>query len=543
MSASNPDYLNMRFIILSLAIGLAWTHSLLGQSTGILLNTPEAMEGYTLFSVAVDWPNDKVVLIDNCGNVINEWTPGEVTYHSKLLPNGNLLYEQDDKIFEMDWDGEIVSTTQPQVTEPLFLNYEVLPLDNERYLCVGRRALDSLGFEAIGYNQEFSFVIPTVIDVVVEIQRGTGEVLWEWNIGDHVIQERDSLLPNYGSIAENPQLLNMDAVSILDMTYGESFMINGMDYNPKLDQIALSVRKISEVIIIDHSTTPEEAASSVGGNSGKGGDILYRWGNPQNYGQGTQEDQQLWYQHNPNWVTEGPYVDHLMMYDNGLVRPNTPNFEPYSAVPIIDPPMDVEGNYLLEANSSFGPSQPVRRYSKVDGDLSFYSNFTSGAKWLPNGNVFVTEGDNGNLMELNPEGKLVWRYRVPTIDQTFRAEKYPVDYPAFEGKDLTPKGPLDMANSTYNCLLTTDTDESVFSSLEVEAFFRADQQAIIVTHEEAQGLPYRLMAVSGKQLQHGTCPMGTSKIGVGQYPVGIYFLSFWSTTGKGIYTQKIFLQE
>ncbi|MFT5802699.1 MAG: hypothetical protein ACI956_002520 [Nonlabens sp.] len=36
-----------------------------------------------------------------------------------------------------------------------------------------------------------------------------------------------------------------------------------------MDQIALSVRKMSEVIIIDHSTTTAEAASHNGGNSGK----------------------------------------------------------------------------------------------------------------------------------------------------------------------------------------------------------------------------------------------------------------------------------
>ena len=55
---------------------------------------------------------------------------------------------------------------------------------------------------------------------------------------------------------------------------------NGLDYNSALDQIALSCRGMNEVYIIDHSTTTEEAVGHTGGNAGKGGDILYRWGNP-----------------------------------------------------------------------------------------------------------------------------------------------------------------------------------------------------------------------------------------------------------------------
>lgn len=64
--------------------------------------------------------------------------------------------------------------------------------------------------------------------------------------------------------------------------------MNGIDYNPVLDQIALSTHNLNEWYIIDHSTTTAEAATSSGGNSGKGGDLLYRWGNPAAY-QATKE--------------------------------------------------------------------------------------------------------------------------------------------------------------------------------------------------------------------------------------------------------------
>jgi len=54
--------------------------------------------------------------------------------------------------------------------------------------------------------------------------------------------------------------------------------MNSIDYNADLDQVMLSVRGSSELWVIDHSTTTAEAASHSGGNSGMGGDLMYRWG-------------------------------------------------------------------------------------------------------------------------------------------------------------------------------------------------------------------------------------------------------------------------
>ena len=59
---------------------------------------------------------------------------------------------------------------------------------------------------------------------------------------------------------------------------------NHVSYNRFLDQVVIDVKAFNEFIVVDHSTTIEAAKGSTGGKCGKGGDILYRWGNPSNYG-------------------------------------------------------------------------------------------------------------------------------------------------------------------------------------------------------------------------------------------------------------------
>src|SRR5262249_17725952 len=97
---------------------------------------------------------------------------------------------------------------------------------------------------------------------------------------------------------------------------------NSLSYNAEFDQIMVSSPEFNEIWIIDHSTTTAEAASHAGGRSGKGGDLLYRWGNPRAYRAGTVKDQRLFYQHNAQWIPRGfPGEGHLLVFNNGRRRP------------------------------------------------------------------------------------------------------------------------------------------------------------------------------------------------------------------------------
>src|SRR5262249_47592681 len=94
--------------------------------------------------------------------------------------------------------------------------------------------------------------------------------------------------------------------------------INAVAYNAELDQVVLSSPNFCEIWIIDHGTTSEEARGHTGGHWGKGGDLLYRWGNPQAYRKGSNGEQRLFFQHNIQWIPPGLRGEgHLLVFNNG----------------------------------------------------------------------------------------------------------------------------------------------------------------------------------------------------------------------------------
>src|SRR6185436_1252973 len=147
-------------------------------------------------------------------------------------------------------------------------------------------------------------------DALIEIKptgKTTGEVVWEWHLWDHLIQDLDTQKANYGEVAAHPERMDLNFTVTAGGRGGGADWAhaNAVAYNPDLDQLMLSLRSFSEVFIIDHTTTMREAAGSTGGKGGRGGDFLYRWGNPRAYRRGTADDQRSYGQHNVQWIAKG----------------------------------------------------------------------------------------------------------------------------------------------------------------------------------------------------------------------------------------------
>jgi len=445
------------------------------QTVGLFLNnSAKTSPGYVLLP---PMHNGHTYLIDNNGQVVNSWyadnsEPGRMAY---LLPNGHLLRSvslpnsgpntgggDGGRITEFDWSGNLLwQFDYSTSTYAMHHDLKMLPNGNVIVLLVETKTLADMAAAGFRPNILQSGASVLVPDAIIEVQPTRpvgGQIVWEWHVWDHLVQNYDSTKANYGNPALHPELVDPNASPGQIASFWNH--MNAIDYNADLDQIMVSVRGNSEFWIIDHSTTTAEAASHSGGKHGKGGDLLYRWGNPAMYGAGKSTDEMLYQQHDAQWIAKGrPGAGAILVFNNGVNRP-TGN---YSSVDELAPPVDSSGNYSLAAGSAYAPTKLAWTYAG-SGSERYYDADVSGAERQPNGNTLICYGTHGVLEEVTSAGELVWKYVNPVsqtgslqqgqtagLDQknqslaaVFKVRKYAPDFPGLVGKDLTPKGPVEL---------------------------------------------------------------------------------------------------
>ena len=441
--------------------------------------TSDVFEGFTLFTVSTE-----TYLINNCGEVVNQWTsafpPGNAVY---LLDNGNILRAgrtngtgitfggQGGVIEIFDWDGNLNwqyfydSATERQ-------HHDVYPMPNGNVLILAATRMTNTEAIQAGRNPSLlseSDLYNEQIIEVTPIGTDNATVVWEWNIKDHLIQDFDSSKDNFGDISLNPEKLD---INFLNGGSGGSNWLhfNSIQYHSELDQIVISSRNLSEIYIIDHSTSSLEAASSSGGLYGKGGDFLYRWGNPQSYKQGNVADRRLYGQHYAYIIESGIDEGKIILFNNGNGRDPL-----FSEVFIINPPSNGAGIYSYTTDTAYGPINPDYIYEDPINSTDFFSGILSSAQRLPNGNILVCEGINGRIFEITPDENTVWEYIIPVnsnngnvvsqgddpltfTNTTFRGIKYATDFAAFSGRDLTPSSPIELNPNLDTCSNLSDID-------------------------------------------------------------------------------------
>ncbi|OGS40683.1 MAG: hypothetical protein A3K77_01625 [Euryarchaeota archaeon RBG_13_31_8] len=285
-------------------------------------------------------------------------------------------------------------------------HHDVKSLPNGNVLLIAWETKTRTEVIAAGRNPDYVSSQGLMPDHIIEVQPtgpSSGTIVWEWHIWDHLIQDYDASKANYGVVADHPELVDINFVT---STQPDWMHTNSIDYNKNFDQILISVNNFNEIWIIDHSTTTEEAAGHTGGNSGKGGDLLYRWGNPATYRRGTSNDQKLFSQHDATWIDEDcPGDGDVLVFNNGGPRN-------YSTIDQITSPVDETGEYYLAPGSIYGPTTLSWIYT-ANPPTSFYASYLSGAQRLSNGNTLICNGVTGKVFEVTLEGTTVWQYTNP----------------------------------------------------------------------------------------------------------------------------------
>lgn len=426
---------------------------------GVVTRTAAAFEGHTL---VMPLNSTQVHLMDLDGELVHSWetglAPGSWSY---LMDDGSLLHggRQDrDPRFKGGGIGGVVTRFAPDGGVVWRLDFadqfkcqhhdlEPLPNGNILFISWERKSAEeaiALGRDPAGVGQ--AGLWPDAIYEVRPTLPTGGEIVWSWHVWDHLVQDRDPEKPNYGDLAERAGRIDVNACyeavdeqseaerlaavqlqqQMAAIGYaggdedeeedadhapqgpppsdwdksGDWLHTNAVDYHPELDLIVMSSPELGEVYVIDHSTTTEEAAGSTGGRWGRGGDLLWRWGNPRRHG--AEGDQQLFYQHDPTWIGGADDL-RLLVFNNGGRRPDGN----YSAVLELRLPFDAERGFVREGAAAWGPAQPHWSYLDREG---FFSAFISGARRLPNGNTIVCSGVGGRIFEVTPAGEVVWDF-------------------------------------------------------------------------------------------------------------------------------------
>ena len=485
----------------------------LSMKRGLVSNTDEATPGYILFNPTM---GTSAYLMNLEGEIVHEWNSDLTAMLSYLQDDGSVVRHErvlDDKTFaaggqsgiisRISWDGELLWRYEYS-TPDLLTHHDLAVMPNGNILANAWEVKTKEECIAMGLNPEGLPDAGLWFDKVIEIKpegKDGGEIVWEWRMWEHLVQDIDPSKLNHGVVAESPRKLNLNPYIFKDPIPQEAIdqmikmgvttsnqkpgnmgsdvtHLNAINYNADLDQVVLSSYWFHEIFIIDHSTTTEEASGSSGGKYGHGGDLLFRWGNPQNYGRGEPEDKILSHQHDVQWIPEGyPGAGNLIVYNNdvyggngqfhgvfeaipALQRPNMTlnELDNYSTVLELEIPVNTDGSYELSDNAPYGPTSPTWEYVAKD-TFSFYGPFVSGTHRLKSGNTFINSGPRGRFFEVNPEGNIVWEYLNPYFEDykmpdgtspqpvafffyaQYRTYHISPEHPAIAGKTFSPIDP------------------------------------------------------------------------------------------------------
>ncbi|MBK9449831.1 MAG: aryl-sulfate sulfotransferase [Bacteroidetes bacterium] len=544
-------------LFLFLVIFAAGSGSLIAQTRTvgkIYYDDSLATLAYTLFT-----PNQsfKTYLVENCGLRVHEWNsafqPGMMAY---LRPDGTLLRSGRDwsngsfasnggngGYFEiLDWWSQQLWLYKVSDSRHL-AHHDFAALPNGNVMVLAWEKFDFSEAKLAGRDTTTMPDGEIWSEALYELQPifpDSAKIVWEWHIWDHLVQDFNPARNNYGSVGDHPELMD---INYLGISQGDADWLhaNTVSYNPDRDEVAVTFRETSEFIVIDHSTNTATAAGHSGGIRGKGGDILYRWGNPEAYRRGNPGSQQLFQPHDAHWVDDTlPHGGEFMIFNNGFTRPGG-----LSTVDFVSPELDSLGNYVL-GSGAFSPDTAQSIFRTLPGD-TIDSGLMGGAQMLANGNLFITQAVHGRFIEFDSNATKAWEYINPAMalstfvsqgnpvpgnstswnNAVFKARKYMPTYPGLAGRPLPHGLPLEnMPWPDSTCITpvgAVPTFETMANSL-FEVYPNPAQDLVHIRGSVPQKVEWLLFDSWGRVVKTGFFRGIETEIQVGDLPAGMYIL-------------------
>ncbi len=459
-----------------------WSLDAHSQTVGLQDHQSGADLGYTMYS-----RGGTAFLLDTAGQVLHTWDHGTNSKHPGYLQDNGDWVAVSNGVKRYNWDGDLL---WEYVNSEAHHDVAVLPNGHVLLLVWGAKT----HAEAVAAGRDPALLLDDLRPMVIYEINPQGELVWQWHVWDHLIQDHDKNMANYGVVEDHPELVD---INYIRNTGSDWLHGNAIDYHPELDQILISPRFVNELWVIDHSTTTSEAASGSGGLAGMGGNLLYRWGNPEAYR--AAGPQMNFGGHDAQWIKPGlPGAGNIVFFNNGGT--NYGRDGDYSSIDEFTPPLN-GFNYDLLIHGAYGPLDLSWTYQAVPQE-AFYSSFISGVQRLPNGNTLVDEGDKGLLFEVTQHKNQVWQYQNPIANSgvllqgddvpfapatsLFRASRYPSEHPAFGGKNLVPLGPVEQYASFHSLTIQSTHPELLLYPPSTQMDLGSGQKIPLIAKEHEQ---------------------------------------------------------
>ena len=453
--------------------------------TGTTIYKPEkCWNGYTLFH---EFDNG-ATLIDMNGNVVRHWKDFQ-GFPNKMLPGGYIMgslgvrkaeygYQDQSDLTQIDWDGNIVwSFNKKEYIEDSENEKYWLARQHHDYQREGNPVgyyVPDMECKVDGgntlilchedvYNKRISDK-KLLDDCIVEVD-WEGNIVWKWNVSDHFREldfdefQKSALFrnPNYHPIGKEGQSdwMHINSMSVL----GPNKWYDQGDERFHPDNIIWDAREANIMAIISKKT----------------GKIVWQIGPDFTKTKELRRIGQIIGQHHCHMIPKGlPGEGNILIFDNGgwagygapcrMSKDGTKvDIRDHSRILEIDP-------ITLRVVWEFkGKDMDTALPMGLLSDTIFYSQLTSSAQRLPNGNTMICEGCGMRFLEVTADKEVVWEYISPFgkgIDFTYRAYRYPYSYvPQVEAPVEVPVEKIDIHTfrmpGAAEGLYTEDTTVSV----------------------------------------------------------------------------------